>query len=105
MDTNVPPESTMRFVNALTQAGKDFDLLVVPGADHGAGSPVTQRRLQDFFVHALQGKEPPDRNNADQPVRISGVGTCHPVWKLESERGAFVVPLKVETTWVELRFK
>ncbi len=66
LDSNVPPESTMRFVNALIQAGKDFDLLVVPGADHGAGSPVTQRRLQDFFMHALQGKEPPDRNNMDQ---------------------------------------
>ena len=66
LDTNVPPEATMRFVNALIQAGKDFDLLVVPGADHGAGSPVTQRRLQDFFLHALQGKEPPDRNNTDQ---------------------------------------
>jgi dipeptidyl aminopeptidase/acylaminoacyl peptidase len=68
LDTNVPPESTMRFINALIQAGKDFDQLVVPGADHGAGSPVTQRRLQDFFVHALQGKEPPDRNNAGQPA-------------------------------------
>ena len=33
MDTNVPPESTMRFVDALIKAGKDFDLLVVPEVD------------------------------------------------------------------------
>jgi dipeptidyl aminopeptidase/acylaminoacyl peptidase len=63
LDTNVPPESTMRFVDALIKAGKDFDLLVVPGADHSAPSLVTQRRLQDFFLHTLQGIEPPDRNS------------------------------------------
>jgi dipeptidyl aminopeptidase/acylaminoacyl peptidase len=65
MDDNVPPESTMRFVDALIKAKKDFDLLVVPGANHGAGSPVTQRRTQDFFVHNLMGIEPPDRNATD----------------------------------------
>ena len=65
MDTNVPPESTMRFVDALIRAGKDFDLLVVPNANHGAPSPVTQQRLQDFFVHALLGTDPPDRNAAE----------------------------------------
>jgi dipeptidyl aminopeptidase/acylaminoacyl peptidase len=62
MDDNVPPESTMRFVDALIKARKDFDLLVVPGANHGAASPVTQRRTLDFFVRNLLGKEPPDRN-------------------------------------------
>lgn len=62
MDDNVPPESTMRFVDALIKARKDFDLLVVPGANHGAASPVTQRRTVDFFVHNLLGKEPPNRN-------------------------------------------
>jgi len=65
MDDNVPPESTMRFVDALIKARKDFDLLVVPGANHGAASPVTQRRTLDYFVHNLQGKEPPDRNGED----------------------------------------
>jgi dipeptidyl aminopeptidase/acylaminoacyl peptidase len=64
MDDNVPPESTFRFVDALIKARKDFDLVVVPGANHGAASPVTQRRLQDFFVHNLLGIEPPDRNAA-----------------------------------------
>src|SRR5512135_993774 len=62
LDTNVPPESTMRFVDALIKAGKDFDLLVVPGANHGAASSVTQRRTTDFFVHNLLNEEPPNRN-------------------------------------------
>ena len=64
MDHNVPPESTMRFVDALIKAGKDFELVVVPGADHGMGGNYGQRRLEDFFVRHLLGKEPPDRNQA-----------------------------------------
>ena len=62
MDTNVPPESTFRFVDALVKAGKDFELLVIPGGGHGMGGPYGQRRMQDFFVRHLMGKEPPDRN-------------------------------------------
>src|SRR6185369_13902927 len=38
-DTNVPPESTYRLVNALVQAGKDFEFVMIPNAGHGAGSP------------------------------------------------------------------
>ena len=37
MDTNVPPESTLRLADALIKADKDFDLIVVPGAGHGMG--------------------------------------------------------------------
>jgi len=62
MDTNVPPESTMRFADALIKAGKDFDLLVVPSGGHGSGGAYGQRRMQDFFVRHLLGAEPPDRN-------------------------------------------
>jgi dipeptidyl aminopeptidase/acylaminoacyl peptidase len=59
MDTNVDPASTMQVVNALMQADKDFDLLIVPGAGHGvAGSPYAKRRMQDFFVRHLLGVEP-----------------------------------------------
>jgi dipeptidyl aminopeptidase/acylaminoacyl peptidase len=66
MDDNVPPESTMRFVDALIKAGKDFDLLVIPGARHGMGGAYGQHRLQDFFVRNLLGTEPPNRNAADK---------------------------------------
>jgi dipeptidyl aminopeptidase/acylaminoacyl peptidase len=62
LDDNVPPESTLRLVDALIKANKDFDFLEVPGANHGAGSPVTQRRTQDFFVQNLLGRMPPNRN-------------------------------------------
>ena len=63
LDHNVDPASTMQVVNALIKAGKHFDLVVFPGADHGAGSSEYGRqRLQDFFVRHLLHVEPPDRN-------------------------------------------
>jgi dipeptidyl aminopeptidase/acylaminoacyl peptidase len=58
MDHNVPPESTLRFVDALIKAGKEFDLLVVPGADHGMGGPYGQQKMTNFFLRNLRGKDP-----------------------------------------------
>jgi dipeptidyl aminopeptidase/acylaminoacyl peptidase len=72
MDTNVPPESTMRFVDALIKADKDFELLVIPGGGHGSGGSYGQRRLQDFFVHHLLGIEPPNRNTEEEQIDKSG---------------------------------
>ena len=60
LDTNVDPSSTMQVVNALMKANKKFDLLVVPGGDHGAGGRFAQRLMFDFFVHSLMGVEPPE---------------------------------------------
>ena len=68
MDNNVPPESTMRLADALIKAGKDFDLLVIPGGGHGMGGSYGQRRMQDFFVRHLLGTEPPDRNGERRPT-------------------------------------
>jgi dipeptidyl aminopeptidase/acylaminoacyl peptidase len=61
LDSNVPPESTMRFVNALIAADKNFDLLVVPGANHGISGPhgaYAQRRTREFFVRHLMPERP-----------------------------------------------
>jgi len=63
MDTNVPPESTMRLVDALLKAKKDFDFLMLPGFDHTDGGPMGERKRRDFFVHHLLGVEPPERNS------------------------------------------
>ncbi len=75
LDHNVDPASTMQVVNALIRAGKDFDLVVFPGSDHGAGgSRYGQRRLRDFFVRHLLGVAPPDWNGerpSDQSAFLS----------------------------------
>ena len=59
LDHNVDPSSTMQVVNALMKADKDFEMLIVPGSDHGAGEqPYMARRRMDFFVRNLLGVEP-----------------------------------------------
>jgi len=68
LDRNVDPASTMQVVNALIKARKDFDMVVFPGAGHGAGgSPYGERRQRDFFVRHLLHVEPPDRNQIETP--------------------------------------
>ena len=59
LDRNVDPSSTLQLAAALIQADKDFDLVVLPGAGHGAGeTPYGKRRRADFFVRHLAGQEP-----------------------------------------------
>jgi dipeptidyl aminopeptidase/acylaminoacyl peptidase len=52
-DVNVPPQSTLRFADALTKANKDFELLVVPGTGHGFGGLQGYSRMHEFFVQYL----------------------------------------------------
>ena len=59
LDRNVDPASTLQVVNALEQADKDFDLVVMTGSGHGsAESPYGKRRRADFLVRHLLGVEP-----------------------------------------------
>ncbi len=68
LDKNVDPATTMQVVNALIKAGKDFDLLVVPGANHGSGGAYGERKRNDFFVRHLLKVEPPDWNKLDKKL-------------------------------------
>jgi len=59
LDRNVDPASTMQVADALIQADKDFELLLLTGTGHGAAeTPYGRRRRQDFFVGHLLGVEP-----------------------------------------------
>jgi dipeptidyl aminopeptidase/acylaminoacyl peptidase len=62
MDTNVDPASTLQVVDALIRADKDFDFMMVPGANHGSGGSFGVRKRYDFFVEHLLGTEPPNWN-------------------------------------------
>lgn len=62
LDDNVDPASTMQVVNALIKAGKEFELVVVPGMNHTLGGEYGDRKRFDFFVKHLLGKTPPDWN-------------------------------------------
>jgi len=55
MDENVDPASTMQVVAALVQADKDFEMLVIPGAGHGAAeTPYGKRRRGEFLERWLK---------------------------------------------------
>jgi dipeptidyl aminopeptidase/acylaminoacyl peptidase len=65
-DTNVYPSlHTWKVVDALIRADKDFDLLVLPGRNHGVESAYVTRKRYDFFVKHLLGIDPPHRNRMD----------------------------------------
>jgi cephalosporin-C deacetylase-like acetyl esterase len=74
MDTNVDPSSTMQVVNALIEADKDFDLLVIPGAGHTSGGAYGERKRFDFFVRHLLGVTPPAWNSKPATTTSSGQG-------------------------------
>ena len=55
LDRNVDPASTMQVARKLVEANRDFELMVVPGAGHGAcETPWASRRRLEFFVRHLQ---------------------------------------------------
>ncbi len=60
LDTNVHPSNTLLVVDALIQADKDFDLVVLPNAGHGFGNRrYFMKRRWDYFVENLRGLTPP----------------------------------------------
>lgn len=70
LDDNAHPYMTMRLVDALIKADKDFDLIVIPGAEHallGHGHYAI-RRSWDYFVQHLHGTEPPVYRLAPLPL-------------------------------------
>jgi dipeptidyl aminopeptidase/acylaminoacyl peptidase len=62
MDTNVDPASSLQVVNAFVKAHKHFDMLYIPGQNHGVGSLSDEHYRDDYLVHNLLGVEPPDWN-------------------------------------------
>jgi dipeptidyl aminopeptidase/acylaminoacyl peptidase len=67
VDENADPFLVMPLLDAFVRADKDFDLVLLPAADHGGvgGSPYFIRKRRDYFVRHLLGVEPP---NPNQPV-------------------------------------
>jgi dipeptidyl-peptidase 4 len=63
IDDNVHPVETMRFVDALMNANRQFDMLLVPNMYHGESgphAPYIVKRRWDYFVQYLLGAVPPN---------------------------------------------
>ncbi|MBP2327717.1 dipeptidyl aminopeptidase/acylaminoacyl peptidase [Kibdelosporangium banguiense] len=71
VDQQVSPELTLRLAERLIAAGKDFDLVIMPGADHIylGYEHYANRRKWDFLVRHLHGSQPPEGYRLT-PVRL-----------------------------------
>ena len=58
MDGTIPVAGTFRLIQALENANKDFDMLLLPNGGHFLSS-YADRRSMDYFVKHLLGVEPP----------------------------------------------
>ncbi len=75
MDNNVHPGNTLRMANALIQAGKNFDLVILPGQRHGyqaRASEFYQRKMWFHFAKYLLGD-----SSADDFYEIDGFNRRH----------------------------
>lgn len=60
LDQNVHPASTLNLADALIDANKDFDMLILPNEHHWIGEhPYFIRSQWDYFVEHLLDREPP----------------------------------------------
>jgi dipeptidyl-peptidase-4 len=70
MDDQVHPDHTLRLAAALVAADKDFELLIVPGAEHLFIDTLhyVRKRAWDFLVRELMGEQPPAYRPAPIPI-------------------------------------
>lgn len=69
VDENVPLPATIKLVDALVKADKDFDFLIMPNRAHGFGNdPYFVRRRWDYFVKHLMGVDPPSGVRIGRPA-------------------------------------
>ncbi len=58
IDDNVSMRNTMRLVDALQKADKDFELMIYPGSRHGIGGAHYTRLQREFIKRTLGGPSP-----------------------------------------------
>ena len=61
-DETIDASSTYQLVNALIKANKEFEFVIIPGADHTMGEDYGEHKRYDFFVKNLLGVDPPKWN-------------------------------------------
>lgn len=62
VDNNVHPANTMRMAKALIDSNKRFDMLILPGVDHGVGDRYYINVIRYYFTEHLLGIKLPDRD-------------------------------------------
>src|SRR5690606_37698650 len=60
MDKNVHPAHTIRLADALIKNNKRFDMLILPGKDHGLGDKYYINLIRYYFLENLLKQESSD---------------------------------------------
>jgi dipeptidyl aminopeptidase/acylaminoacyl peptidase len=72
IDDNVPVTESVRLANAIIQASKDVDLVILPNTTHAVYQPFFWRKLRDYFTRNLLDEAPPA---AQPPARLAAATT------------------------------
>ncbi|HEX3448514.1 MAG TPA: alpha/beta fold hydrolase, partial [Isosphaeraceae bacterium] len=95
IDDNVSLRNTMRLVEALEGANKDFELMIYPSSRHGIRGPHYARLQLDFIRRTLGGMKPEkptspgdlaERVKEDTPARGARAGTSEGARRPAGER-------------------
>jgi dipeptidyl-peptidase-4 len=76
IDDNVSVRNTMHFVQALQEAGKDFELMIYPGSRHGIFSNHYNKLIVDFIRRNLGDPKTGDESSPEPSP--TGAGFHHP---------------------------
>jgi len=66
IDDNVPVTESLRLANAIIQAGKDVDVVILPNTTHAVYQPYFWRKFRDYFTRNLLDEAPPTASAAIQ---------------------------------------
>jgi dipeptidyl aminopeptidase/acylaminoacyl peptidase len=70
MDDNVPPAEAIQMINALINANKDFDVLILPNRNHGfIFDPYFIRKEWDYLVKNVLGAQTPANYQIRDPLK------------------------------------
>jgi dipeptidyl-peptidase 4 len=87
IDDNVSLRNTMRLVEALQDANKDFELMIYPSSRHGIGGPHYSRIQLDFIRRTLGGPKPDKPGSTGDVVEGPKDESAAPITR-PSRRGA-----------------
>lgn len=66
VDDNVDPASTFQVADALIDANKEFEFVILPGVNHTLGGEYGERKRRDFFIKHILKLDPPNWNKIEE---------------------------------------
>jgi putative intracellular protease/amidase len=71
----VAAQTAIKDLDPMIKHNKDFDLLVVPGMDHGSGGAYGDHQRYDYFVRHRLGINPPSWASVEDALKPQSKST------------------------------